>query len=102
MADVPQLVKDALLASSEPMPPGSEEVRGYDFSNGVDYHALLESYRTTGFQASNFGKAVVEINNMVSGTAVRYGILKVSLDQGSASGRIWPPLSAIGNISLDP
>lgn len=71
MADVPQSVKDALLASSEPMPPGSEEVRGYDFSNGVNYHALLESYRTTGFQASNFGKAVVEINNMVSGTAVR-------------------------------
>ena len=65
-AEVPQLVKDAILASSDPMPPGSEEVRGYDFSNGVDYHALLTSYRTTGFQASNFGKAVEEINNMVS------------------------------------
>ena len=47
------------------MPPGSSEVKGYDFSNGVDYHALLESYRTTGFQASNFGKAVEEINKMV-------------------------------------
>ncbi|KAJ7378115.1 hypothetical protein OS493_024780 [Desmophyllum pertusum] len=45
--------------------PGSEEVRGYDFSNGVDYHALLKSYRTTGFQAGNFGKAVEEINKMI-------------------------------------
>ena len=66
MADVPKFVKDAIYGSSEPMPQGSEEVRGYDFSNGVNYHALLESYRTTGFQASNFGKAVVEVNNMVS------------------------------------
>ena len=65
MAEIPQLVKDAVLASSELMPPGSSEVKGYDFSNGVDYHELLESYRTTGFQASNFGKAVEEINNMV-------------------------------------
>lgn len=65
MAEVPQLVKDAILQTSEPMPPGSEEVRGYDFSNGVDYHALLGSYRTTGFQAGNFGKAVEEINKMV-------------------------------------
>lgn len=61
----PQFVKDAIYGSSEPMPQGSEEVRGYDFSNGVNYHALLESYRTTGFQASNFGKAVVEVNNMI-------------------------------------
>ena len=64
-SEVPQSVKDAILASSAPMPPGSEEVKGYDFSNGVDYHALLTSYRTTGFQASNFGKAVEEINKMV-------------------------------------
>ena len=65
MAEIPNFVKDAILAPSEPMPPGSEEVKGYDFSNGVDYHALLESYRRTGFQASNFGKAVEEINKMV-------------------------------------
>ena len=65
MSEVPQLVKDAILASSEPVPEGSEEVRGYDFSSGVDYSALLASYRTTGFQATNFGKAVEEINKMV-------------------------------------
>lgn len=65
MSEVPQFVKDAVLATSEPMPVGAEEVRGYDFSSGVDYRALLESYRTAGFQATNFGKAVEEINKMV-------------------------------------
>ena len=47
------------------MPEGSETVRGYDFNNGLDYHQLLMSYKRTGFQALNFGKAVEEINKMV-------------------------------------
>ena len=47
------------------MPEGSETVRGYDFNNGLDYHELLRSYKRSGFQALNFGKAVEEINKMV-------------------------------------
>ena len=47
------------------MPEGSETVRGYDFNNGLDYHELLKSYKRSGFQALNFGKAVEEINKMV-------------------------------------
>ena len=65
MSELPQLVKDAVLASSEPVAVDSLEIRGYDFSDGVDYHALLDSYKSTGFQATNFGKAVEEINKMV-------------------------------------
>lgn len=65
MTELPQSVKDAILAPSDPIPEDSEEVRGYDFSVGVDYGALLDSYRTTGFQATNFGKAVKEINQMI-------------------------------------
>lgn len=41
-------------------------MEGYDFNNGIDYSALLASYRTSGFQATNFGKAVEEINKMVN------------------------------------
>jgi len=67
----PQIAVEAVLASSEPMPTDSVVCKGYDFSNGVDYHALLSSYRFTGFQAMNFGKAVEEINKMVS---VLFGI----------------------------
>ncbi|KAL5483684.1 hypothetical protein EMCRGX_G020090 [Ephydatia muelleri] len=48
------------------MPEGSLTVRGYDFNNGdVDYRALLASYRTSGFQATNFGLAVEEIEKML-------------------------------------
>ena len=40
-------------------------VKGYDFNDGIDYHKLLQSYRTSGFQATNFGIAVEVINKMV-------------------------------------
>lgn len=62
---LPQLVSDAVLVKSGAMPEGLETVKGYDFNNGVNYHELLESYKRCGFQATNFGKAVEEINKMV-------------------------------------
>ncbi|KAI7819112.1 DHS-like NAD/FAD-binding domain-containing protein [Kickxella alabastrina] len=39
-------------------------IKGYDFDNGIDYNALLGSYLTTGFQATNFGRAIEIINHM--------------------------------------
>ncbi|XP_068694995.1 deoxyhypusine synthase-like isoform X2 [Montipora foliosa] len=65
MTDIPQMVKDAILMASDPVPEDSVEVRGYDFSDGVNYRALLDSFRTTGFQATHFGRAVEEINEMI-------------------------------------
>ncbi|CAL8306131.1 unnamed protein product [Merluccius merluccius] len=41
------------------------KIRGYDFNKGVDHQALLQSYMTTGFQASNMGLAINEINRMI-------------------------------------
>ena len=41
-------------------------MKGYDFNQGVDYHALLQSYKYSGFQATNFGLAVEEINKMIN------------------------------------
>ncbi|KAL8189867.1 UNVERIFIED_CONTAM: hypothetical protein K2H54_020581 [Gekko kuhli] len=55
----------AVLKPSEGLPEGSLTVRGYDFDHGLDYHTLLQSYLTTGFQATNFGQAVNEINHMI-------------------------------------
>jgi deoxyhypusine synthase len=46
------------------MPEGSVTVEGYDFNNGVDYHKILQSYLRTGYQATNFGRAVEELNRM--------------------------------------
>lgn len=71
---IPRDVQEAIavvLTPSKSLPEGySTPVRGYDFSDAecgrpLDYHALLQSYRTTGFQATNFGMAVEEITRMV-------------------------------------
>lgn len=40
-------------------------VCGYDFQKGVDFEALLNSYKSMGFQATNFGLAIEEINKMI-------------------------------------
>ncbi len=34
------------------------KVKGYDFSKGVDINKILDSYSTTGFQATNLAKAI--------------------------------------------
>lgn len=41
------------------------EVRGYNFSEGLDYDKLFASFKTTGIQATNFALAVEEINKMI-------------------------------------
>ena len=64
-AAAPVVATDAVMVKSEEMPAGSEQVKGYDFNLGVDHHALLQSYRLSGFQATNFGLAVEQINAMV-------------------------------------
>lgn len=55
--------QEYVLASSEKLT--SPEVVGYDFNQGVDYEALLQSFVTTGFQATNMGKAMLEIERML-------------------------------------
>src|SRR3989344_1510048 len=40
------------------------KIKGYEFNNGLDYDKLLDSLYTTGFQATNLGKAIEIIKNM--------------------------------------
>ena len=47
-------------------------IKGYDFDLGVDYNKLIESYKTTGFQASYFSKAISLINKMIEEKATIY------------------------------
>lgn len=61
--EIPAVAADAVLVKSEKLT--SDTINGYDFSKGVDYEALLDSYLRTGFQATNFGLAVQEINRML-------------------------------------
>jgi len=66
MSDIPGSVHEAVLVRSESLGPSAHTVRGYDFAQGVDHAALLASYMTTGFQATQFGRAVNEIRRMIS------------------------------------
>ena len=65
VSELKKQVEQNVFRASESMPSDSVPVRGYDFNKGVDYHELLKSFRTVGFQAMHFGKAVEEINKMV-------------------------------------
>ena len=59
--------RGAVLATSGILSKDKEEVVGYKFSLGpVDYSALLASYRTTGFQATNFSLVIDIINEMLA------------------------------------
>eukprot|EP00057_Strongylocentrotus_purpuratus_P034729 XP_796333.3 PREDICTED: deoxyhypusine synthase [Strongylocentrotus purpuratus] len=53
--------KITALTSYDPIP-----VKGYDFSNAIDYNKMMESMRTVGFQASHFGAAVDEVKRMLA------------------------------------
>ncbi|CAN8077225.1 unnamed protein product [Agarophyton chilense] len=64
---LPTVAAEAVLQQSEQLPHNTPLVRGYDFSEDtVDYDALLESYKQSGFQATNFGIAVDIINDMIA------------------------------------
>jgi len=60
---LPSIVQDAVLVASTPMT--GDKIKGYDFNEGIDFSALLASYKFTGFQASNLALAIEEINRMV-------------------------------------
>lgn len=41
--------------NTDPIPEDTPKIQGYNFNQGVDHRALLQSYLTTGLQATNVG-----------------------------------------------
>lgn len=70
---IPEELKDAVLVTSEPIPSDTPTVKGYDWNKGIDYHALFETFKFTGFQATNFGLAVEEIRRMLKARSMSLG-----------------------------
>ena len=64
--EIPSTATEAVMVRSDPMPKDSIEVKGYDFNNGINHHSLFKSYLHSGFQATNFGLAVEQINAMIT------------------------------------
>ncbi len=55
--------RENVLRNSEE--PQGISVKGYDFNKGVDYEKLLDSYASTGFQATHFANAIEIVNKMI-------------------------------------
>jgi deoxyhypusine synthase len=55
--------ENLLRASSE---PEGLSVRGYDFSMGVNYKNLMDSFATSGFQATHLSQAIEITNRMIA------------------------------------
>lgn len=65
MADSKNITVEALYTKSTENFDDKPVVAGYEFDQGLDYEKLMKSLTTTGFQATNFGLAVDQINQMV-------------------------------------
>ena len=53
------------------MPEGTPEIRGYDLETGRDLDGLMAAMLTSGFQATQLGRAVDVVNEMVRRSARR-------------------------------
>lgn len=64
---IPSVSASAVLGESETLPESTPKCKGVDFNNlssdGM-LNAIMESFRTTGFQATNLALAVDQINEM--------------------------------------
>ena len=59
-----QTAKENLLRKSSEVK--GIPIKGYNFDDGVDYHKIIKSYESTGYQASNLSKSIGIINKMIS------------------------------------
>ncbi|XP_066270169.1 deoxyhypusine synthase-like isoform X2 [Branchiostoma lanceolatum] len=64
MADAATKAEQHVLVKSVDMPDDAIKIEGYDFNSGVNLDGVVKHYLTTGFQASNFGMAIEQINKM--------------------------------------
>ncbi|KAK0393665.1 hypothetical protein QR680_000343 [Steinernema hermaphroditum] len=55
----------AVLVKSAALPEGTPKIQGYDFNQEFDFGKLMDSYLTTGCQATSLARAIEEINKMI-------------------------------------
>lgn len=66
-ADREKIWKEIFLEKSDE--PEGKSVKGYNFDSGIDFHKIIESFGTTGYQASNFYHAKEIIQMMIDNKA---------------------------------
>ena len=68
--DKEKIARENILRESEEA--SGIPIKGYDFDNGVDYEKIIDSYTTTGAQASNLARAIEIIKKMQEQKAFIY------------------------------
>jgi len=63
---VPSSISDSVLKkSNDSMIDKSHIIEGFDFNKGIQYDQMFDSYKYMGFQATNVGRAIDQINQMI-------------------------------------
>jgi deoxyhypusine synthase len=65
-----KIARKNILRKSEEV--NGKKIGGYDFNKGVDYGKIIDSYASSGLQATNLHKAIEIINEMISSKAFIY------------------------------
>jgi deoxyhypusine synthase len=61
---IPSVSATAVLGESAALPPDMKPCRGHDFNASRDIDSILQSYLTTGFQATNLALAIQQVHRM--------------------------------------
>ena len=67
IVDKEKTAKANLLRKSEEV--SGTKIQGYNFDNGIKYEDIIESFKSSGFQASHLAKAVEITNEMITNNA---------------------------------
>ena len=70
MIDIKKAEETILKKSEEPK--DLPNVKGYNFDEGINFDKIIDSYSTTGYQATNLVKAIKIINKMIEDKCTIY------------------------------
>src|SRR3989338_1950197 len=62
--EIEKTARKNLLRESEEI--DGVAIKGYDFNKGVDYNEIIDSFASSGFQASHLYRAIEIVNEMIS------------------------------------
>ncbi len=71
-SDKEKIARENILRKSKELGEEFENVKGYDFSKGIDWKKIIDSFETTGAQATNLGKAMKIIKEMLKNPTFIY------------------------------
>jgi len=76
MVKTPKKTKNESIARKNILRKSEEvegiKIKGYDFNKGINYEEIINSFSSTGIQASNLSKAITLVNEMIDSGAFIY------------------------------